>query len=152
MGYQHKEKVCDPVRTLRFSPSFCYFLKIAISHHRFYSHTYMTIVGLDFCPPLNAAERVSLYHWVSPLNHQLSHTRIDTAFSPGKYPRHGCSLWIYPPTHWVYTRITPFALFIYEDSSHINPGMGHGINTGTHMCIFVRIPVCALPPWLSVCF
>ena len=83
MGYQHKEKVCDPVRTLRFSPSFCYFLKIAISHHRFYSHTYMTIVGLDFCPPLNAAERVSLYHWVSPLNHQLSHTRIDTAFLLG---------------------------------------------------------------------
>ena len=71
----------------------------------------------------------------SPFNHQLSHTRIDTAFSPGKYPRHGCSLWIYPPTHWVYTRITPFALFIYEDSNHINLGMGHGINTGTHMCI-----------------
>ena len=79
-----------------------------------------------------------------PLNHQLSHTRIDTAFSPGIYPRHGCSLWIYPPahwvytrispTHWVYTRITPFALVIYEDSTHINPDMGHGINTGMHIC------------------
>merc|ERR1712055_929802 len=127
---------------------------VYLNHHFTYtlllrSHTYMTIVGLDFRPPLDAAERVPLYHWVSPLNHQLSHTRTDTAFPPGKYPRHGCSLWIYPPTHWVYTRITPFALFIYEDSSHINPGMGHGINTGTHMCIFVRIPVCALPPWLS---
>ena len=115
-------------------PSFSYTLL-------FRSHTYMTIVGLDFRPQLDTAERVPLYYWVSPLNHQLSHTRIDTAFSPGIYPRHGCSLWIYPPTHWVYTRITPFALFIYEDSSHINPGMGHGINTGTHMCIFVRIEV-----------
>ena len=95
----------------------------------------MTIVGLDFCPPSDAAERVPLYHRASPLNHQLPHSRVDTAFSPGIYPRHGCSLWIYPPTHWVYPRITPFALVIYEDSTHINPDMGHGINTGTHMCI-----------------
>ena len=55
--------------------------------------------------------------------------------SPRIYLRHGCSPWIYPPAHWLYTRITPFALFIYEDSNHINLGMGHGINTGTHMCI-----------------
>merc|ERR1712055_298843 len=65
----------------------------------------------------------------------LPHTRIDTAFSPGIYPRHGCSLWIYPPTHWVYTRISPFALVIYEDNTHIKPSIGHSINTGTHMCI-----------------
>merc|ERR1739842_285221 len=94
-----------------------------------------TIVGLDICPPSDAAERVPLYHRASPLNHQSPHTRIDTAFSPGIYPRHGCSLWIYPPTHWVYTRISPFALVIYEDNTHIKPSIGHSINTGTHMCI-----------------
>ena len=114
----------------------------------------MTIVGLDFCPPSDAAERVPLYYRASLLNHQLPHSQVDTAFSPGIYPhngcslwiypRHGCSLWIYPPahwvytrispTHWVYTRITPFALVIYEDSTHINPDMGHGINTGMHIC------------------
>ena len=62
----------------------------------------MTIVGLDFCPPSDAAERVVLYHRA-------------------------------------YTRITPIALDIYEDNTHIKPSIGHTINTGTHMCIFVLI-------------
>ena len=43
----------------------------------------MTIVGLDFRPPSDAAEWVSLYHWASPLIHQLPHTRIDTVFLLG---------------------------------------------------------------------
>ena len=95
----------------------------------------MTIVGLDFCPPSDAAEWVPLYHWTSPPHPSVAPYSDWYGFSPGIYPRHRCSLWIYPPTHRLYTRITPFALFIYEDSNHINLGMGHGINTGTHMCI-----------------
>ena len=133
MGYQHKEKVCDPVRTLRFSPSFCYFLKIAISHHRFYSHTYMTIVGLDFCPPLNAAERVSLYHWVSPLNHQLSHTRIDTAFFSWDIPTR--ALGIYKEN----TR----GVGISQEKTRINPGMGQLMVEGG--CPMVKChPLCSI--------
>merc|ERR1739842_108416 len=66
------------------------------------SHTYMTIVGLDLCPPSDATERVPLYHRA-------------------------------------YTRITPISLDIYEDNTHIKLSIGHTNNTGTHMCIFVRI-------------
>merc|ERR1712055_351042 len=40
----------------------------------------------------------------------------------------------------IYEDIT-HALGIYEDNTLINPDMGHAINTGTHMCIFVRIAV-----------
>ena len=80
---------------------------VYLNHHFTYtlllrSHTYMTIVGLDFCPPSDAAERVVLYHRA-------------------------------------YTRITPISLDIYEDNTHIKPSIGHTNNTGTHMCIFVRI-------------
>merc|ERR1739842_285013 len=107
-----------------------------------------TIVGLDICPPSDAAERVPLYHRASPLNHLSPHTRLDTAFSPGIYPRHRCSLWIYPPTHWVYTRVSPFALEIYEDNTHIKPSIGHGINTGTHM--WQRVPVLIPCPILGL--
>ena len=42
-------------------------------------------------------------------------------------------------TYWQYTRITPVALEIYEDNTHIKPSIGHSNNTGTHMFIFVRI-------------
>ena len=38
-------------------------------------------------------------------------------------------------TYWQYTRITPVALEIYEDNTHIKPSIGHSINTGMHMCI-----------------
>ena len=34
----------------------------------------------------------------------------------------------------LYTRITPIALDIYEDNTHIKPNIGHSINTGTHIC------------------
>merc|ERR1739840_77042 len=67
------------------------------------------------------------------------YNRFDMGFSPGIYPRHRCSLWLYPPAHWVYTRISPFALDIYEDNTNIKPIIAHSINTGTHMYIFVRI-------------
>ena len=99
----------------------------------------MTIVGLDFCLPSDAAERVSLYYRVSP-----PHLSVDPypdwyGCSPGIYPHHGCSPGIYPPAHRVYTRITPVALGISLENTHIKPIIGHSINTGTHMYIFVRL-------------
>ena len=98
----------------------------------------------SLCLLSDAAERVPLYYRTSLPQPLVAPYSDWYGFSPGIYPRHGCSLWIYPPshwvytrtlpTHWVYTRRTPFALVIYEDSTHINPDMGHGINTGMHIC------------------
>merc|ERR1739842_253169 len=112
----------------------------------------MTIVGLDFSVHHQMLQRG--YHFTighPPSTISCPILGLIRLFSPGIYPRHGCSLWIYPPTHWVYTRrspthwvytrITPFALDIYEDNTHIKPSIGHSINTGTHMCIFVRIAI-----------
>ena len=68
----------------------------------------------------------------------MSHTRIDTGVLLGYTHAAGVLLGYTHVAHWVYTRITPVALDIYEDNTHIKPSIGHSINTGTHMCIFVR--------------
>ena len=55
-------------------------------------------------------------------------------------------------SYWVYTRILPVALDIYEDNTHINPSIGHTKNTGTHMCIFVRIVGLSITSMLECLF
>ena len=59
-----------------------FFLTIIHLHAIFLcSHTYLTIVGLDFCPATDVAERVVLYHRTSPpsLNRQLWNNRLSLA-------------------------------------------------------------------------
>merc|ERR1712055_1103287 len=71
----------------------------------------------------------------------VTHTRTDTGVLLGYTYATGVLLG-YTHPHWLYTTMTLFALDIYEDSTHIIPGMGHGINTGTHICIVITCPEC----------
>ena len=78
----------------------------------------------------------------------VSHTRIEMAAILGYNPREGCYRRIYPVWR-VLSSYIPSArvgiskentrgVGISKENTRINPGMGQGINTGTHMRIFVR--------------
>ena len=98
----------------------------------------MTIVGLDFCSPSDAAERVALYHRASPSTISCPIPGLIRVFSWDIPTPRVFSLYIPTRAQGIYEDNT-HGVGISQDNTHIKPIIGHSIITGTHMYIFVRL-------------